>query len=185
MIAKWLTIFEIEKETKIPYVTIKRYIRLHGHHLKIKKQGNSYLISSDFIPLLLKMQLYYQEGKEINEIEEVLSSTHVLPEIKMNYQEKSAVVLVTETLIHMNTSLYELNRKYEKLVNEFQRQKEYIDRRLEKRDEILLQIIQEEGEMHKGDTKKNLLKIGGVFGNYKSVGDRKTANSLCLVQGYP
>ncbi|UYX55709.1 hypothetical protein M3Y14_30955 (plasmid) [Bacillus thuringiensis] len=149
MIEKWLTIYEIEKETKIPYVTIKRYIRLHGHHLKIKKQSNSYLIANDFIPLLLKLQLYYQEGKDINQIEEVLSSTCVLPEIKIDYQEKSMVVHVTETLIHMNASLIDLNRKYDAIVNSFEKQKEYMEKKFKERDEILLQIIQEEDNLHK------------------------------------
>ncbi|WP_242321865.1 hypothetical protein [Bacillus cereus group sp. BfR-BA-01354] len=54
MIEKWLTIFEIEKETKIPYVTIKRYIRLHGHHLKIKRKGNSYFNCKRFYSFITK-----------------------------------------------------------------------------------------------------------------------------------
>ncbi|EOO22982.1 hypothetical protein ICM_06205 [Bacillus cereus BAG1X2-3] len=153
MVEKWLTISEIEKTTKIPYVTVKRYIRLHGHHLKIKKNENSYLISSDFIPLLLKLKLCYQEGKDTNQIEELLCYTRVIPEIKIDYREQSMVVNVTETLLHMNASLCDLNKKYDAIVNEFQKQKEYMDKKFTERDETLLQIIQEEDKVHKGVAK--------------------------------
>ncbi|WP_242321866.1 hypothetical protein [Bacillus cereus group sp. BfR-BA-01354] len=83
----------------------------------------------------------------------MLSSTHVLPEIKIDYQEKSTVVLVTETLIHMNASLYNLNKKYDAIVNEFQKQKEYMDKQLKERDEILLQVILKGDSLHKGVAK--------------------------------
>ncbi|MBQ4874472.1 DUF3967 domain-containing protein [Bacillus safensis] len=41
----WHSIKSLEKELQIPDTTLRRYIRQHGHHLNIKKNGKSYLIN--------------------------------------------------------------------------------------------------------------------------------------------
>ncbi|AFQ30511.1 hypothetical protein P4493_32685 [Bacillus thuringiensis] len=143
MINNWMTIIEVEKVTEISYVIIRRYIRMHGHHLRVKKQGKNYLISKEYIHILLKIRLYYQEGKTTEQIEDVLCSVHILPKININENEKSMVLNVTETLIHMNSGLNDLNRKYDGLLHEFEKQKEYIEDVLTKRQQKLLLKFQE------------------------------------------
>ncbi|PRR90151.1 hypothetical protein C6W20_10075 [Bacillus sp. NMCN6] len=54
-----------EKELQIPDTTLRRYIRQHGHHLNIKKNGKSYLVANESIPLLKKIRGLYVEGKSI------------------------------------------------------------------------------------------------------------------------
>ncbi|MGY8623537.1 hypothetical protein ACN6A9_18355 [Bacillus safensis] len=59
MIENIIGILQInEKELQIPDTTLRRYIRQHGHHLNIKKNGESYLVANESIPLLKKFVVY-------------------------------------------------------------------------------------------------------------------------------
>ncbi|ALS35573.1 hypothetical protein BPUM_04370 [Bacillus pumilus SAFR-032] len=59
MIENIIGILQInEKELQIPDTTLRRYIHQHGHHLNIKKNGKSYLVANESIPLLKKFVVY-------------------------------------------------------------------------------------------------------------------------------
>ncbi|MBR0592528.1 MerR family transcriptional regulator, partial [Bacillus pumilus] len=70
----WHSIKSLEKELQIPNTTLRRYIRQHGHHLNIKKNGKSYLVANESIPLLKKIRGLYVEGKSIENIETILTN---------------------------------------------------------------------------------------------------------------
>ena len=73
--AEWLTVLAIEKQTKIPNATIRRYIRNHGHHLNVQKKGKSYFIASESIPIVLNIRKQYDDGKSSDQVKEALSQT--------------------------------------------------------------------------------------------------------------
>ncbi|MEB9661656.1 hypothetical protein BK727_04960 [Bacillus thuringiensis serovar roskildiensis] len=130
MLNNWLTLSEIEVETEIPYVILRRYIRGHGHHLKMKKQKSGYLIEKEFIPKILKINLYYQEGKNFEQIEEILCLHCKFREDSSEENEESITNQIMSALIHMNEKLFDLNQKYEGLAKEFQVQKENLNHKL-------------------------------------------------------
>lgn len=139
----WLIVSEIEKETGIPDATIRRYIRVHGHHLKVKKQGKSYLFAKESLESLLKIRSLYQEGKQTEQVEKTLLDMHMPTVIDVNDGERSVTVNVTEALVHMTSSMNELNQKYEDLLEELQKQREHFDKKMEERDYELLQVLKE------------------------------------------
>lgn len=122
MLNNWLTLSKIEIETEIPYVILRRYIRGHGHHLKMKKQKSGYLIAKEFISKLLKINLYYQEGKSFEQIEEILCLHCKFREYSLEENEESIT-----------------NQKYEDLVKEFQMQKENLNNKSLENSSLVLQ----------------------------------------------
>ncbi|MED3180480.1 hypothetical protein P4305_10650 [Bacillus thuringiensis] len=139
MLNNWLTLSKIEIETEIPYVILRRYIRGHGHHLKMKKQKSGYLIAKEFISKLLKINLYYQEGKSFEQIEEILCLHCKFREYSLEENEESITNQIMNALIHMNEKLFDLNQKYEDLVKEFQMQKENLNNKSLENSSLVLQ----------------------------------------------
>lgn len=146
---EWLTVLAIEKQTKIPNATIRRYIRNHGHHLNVRKKGKSYFIASDSIPIVLNIRQHYDDGKSLEQVEETLLQTGNPVIIDVNTDGKQMTVNVGEALQDMNKAMDEQNKVIQSLVEHMQKQQEYIETRLEERDSKLMTAIRETQESRK------------------------------------
>jgi len=146
---EWLTVLTVEKQTKIPNATIRRYIRNHGHHLNVQKKGKSYFIASESIPIVLNIRKQYDDGKSLDQVEEALLETSNPVIITVNADGKQMTVNVGEALQDMNKAMHEQNKVIQSLVEHMQKQQEYIDTRLEERDKMLMAAIRENQESKK------------------------------------
>ena len=146
---EWLTVLAVEKQTKIPNATIRRYIRNHGHHLNVQKKGKSYFIASESIPIVLNIRKQYDDGKSLDQVEETLLQTGNPVTITVNADGKQMTVNVGEVLQDMNKTMHEQNKVIQSLVEHMQKQQEYIDTKLEERDRKLMTAIRENQESRK------------------------------------
>lgn len=140
---EWLTVLAVEKQTKIPNATIRRYIRNHGHHLHVQKKGKSYLIAFESIPIVLTIRKHYDDGKSLDQVEKALVDIGNPVTITMNDDGEQMTVNVGEALQDMNKAVHEQNKVIQSLVEQMQKQQEYIDTRLEERDRKLMTAIRE------------------------------------------
>jgi hypothetical protein len=149
MTDRWFTVAEIEKETEIPDATVRRYIRNHGHHFKIKKKGKGYLIASESVEVMKKIREWYAEGKQTDQIDDKLAQTGIPMTVTVTDDEKDVTVNVAEALRRMEKSMTEINQKYDELMKAFKAQQEYIDHKLEERDQKFIAALKESMEARK------------------------------------
>lgn len=143
---KWLTVLDVEKQINIPNATIRRYIRNHGHHLNIKKKGKSYFIDSESIPIMLDIRKLYDDGMTLEQVEEALIDTGMPVTITVTADDKQVTVNVAEALQDMQKAMNEQTKVIQSLVEQIQKQQEYIDNKLEERDQRLIADIKENEE---------------------------------------
>jgi hypothetical protein len=146
---EWLTVLDIEKQIKIPNATIRRYIRNHGHHLSIRKKGKTYFIASESIPIVLEIRKQYEEGKSLEQVEEAFIQKGSPLTITVTADDEQMTVNLGEVLLDMKKAVHEQNKVIESLVNQMQKQQEFIDTRLEERDRMLMAAIRENQESRK------------------------------------
>jgi molybdopterin converting factor small subunit len=158
---EWLTVLAVEKQTKIPNATIRRYIRNHGHHLNVQKKGKSYLIASESIQIVLNIRKQYDDGMNLDQVEEALLQTGNPVTITVNADGQQMTVNVGEALQDINKTMHEQNKVIQSLVEHMQKQQEYIDTKLEERDRMLMTAIRENQESRKQvaatDQKKEII----------------------------
>jgi|SRR5690606_22900986 len=146
---EWFYVTDIEKQTGIPNATIRRYIRNHGHHLKIKKRGKSYLISSESLSIIRNIRELYDQGKQLEDVEEALRQMNMPVTITMNDNEHEMTVNVSELLLQLQKDIDEQKKFNQLLLETLQKQQEYINTRLEERDKNLMEAIREITESKK------------------------------------
>ena len=74
---EWLTVSEASKKINIPVETIRRYIRSHNVHLRVKKLGKKYFIHDESMTVIEQIRVLYTEGKNTEEVENSLSASGV------------------------------------------------------------------------------------------------------------
>lgn len=72
---QWFTVTELSKRFGIPDATLRRYIRHHGHHLKLRKRHKSYLIADESIEVFAKIREAYASGSSIEDVEDKLCAS--------------------------------------------------------------------------------------------------------------
>lgn len=146
---KWLTVLDVEKQTGIPNATIRRYIRNHSHHLNIRKKGKSYYIASESLPTMLNIRQLYDDGKNLEQVEEALIQSDNPVIITVTTDDKQVTVNLGEALQDMKLAMNEQNIIIQSLIEQIQKQQEYIDNKLEERDKNLIAAIKESQESKK------------------------------------
>ncbi|MBS4218710.1 DUF3967 domain-containing protein [Bacillus sp. FJAT-49711] len=136
---KWLYVTDVEKQTGIPSATIRRYIRNHGHHLQLKKRGKIYLVASESLSFIKNIRDLYDQGKRLEDIEDALRSMN----IPMTHDEREMTVNASEVLVQLQKDMEEQKKFNQSLLETIQKQQEYINTKLEERDQKLLQSIRE------------------------------------------
>lgn len=139
---EWLTVLDVEKQTRIPNATIRRYIRNHGHHLNIKKKGKSYSIASESTQIMLNIRQLYEDGKNLEQVEDALIEAGIPVTITVTEDDKQMTVNIGEALQDMQKAMNEQTKIIQSLVEQIKKQQEYI----EERDKRLISGIKENEE---------------------------------------
>lgn len=158
---EYFTVAEIEKETKIPHQTIRRYMKIHGHYLVMKKSHKSFLIHQNSINTLNRIRSLYSEGKNSKEVDDFLSNNgfalhldnenihgpnheHVKNDVPdMLLELKQGMVILHEKMNEQENFNRLLLEKVIEQNEKIEFQQKYIDERLIKRDEVLLSSLRE------------------------------------------
>ncbi|OKL35991.1 MerR family transcriptional regulator [Domibacillus mangrovi] len=73
--SEWITVVEMSKKTNIPQETVKRYMSMHEHLLRMKKEHGTYQLHEDCFDVLTKIRELYKQGKMNEEVDKLLTSS--------------------------------------------------------------------------------------------------------------
>ena len=131
MAEQWLHISEAAEKTHIPAETVRRYIREHGVHLRIKKSGKYYYIHEESLIVIKQIRELYSNGKKKNEIEESLSAAGIPMTVTVNHDGEQMTVNMANELLEIKKELHEQRQRDEQqqkiimeLLNEMMRNRE-------------------------------------------------------------
>lgn len=114
MAEQWLDVSEAAEKTHIPAETVRRYIREHGVHLRIKKSGKYYYIHEESLDVIKQIRQLYSDGKKKNEIEESLSAAGIPMTVTVNHDGEQMTVNVADELLEIKKELFEQRQHNEK-----------------------------------------------------------------------
>lgn len=147
---EWLSVSQMEQKTNIPTVTIRRYIKQHGHHLRIKKRGKIYLMASESLPVLKIIREQYDKGKQMEDVEDVLREMNLPVTITIEDDENDNNVMnVGEVLTQLQKDMNEQKQFNQSLLEVIEQQHDYIKNRLEERDRLLIETMNQMLESRK------------------------------------
>lgn len=163
----WLTVGEVEQQTRIPERTLRRYLALHGHHLQTRKQGRSVLVAKPALTLLRQIRNWYEAGWNAERVEEALSESGLPVTLTVDGHDmamtatKALQILqqsVATAMTAMTTEVAELHREVAAARQETEQLRHFIDDRLETRDRQMmetLRIMQERAVEQAASRKKS------------------------------
>jgi DNA-binding transcriptional MerR regulator len=146
---EWLSVSDISGKVGIPVETIRRYIRSHGVHMKVKKVHKRYVIHNDSVTVFKQIRELYADGKNVEEVEKALSSRGIAMTVTVkNDDDEPMTVNVADELKQINKALEEQNKACEEqkefnklLLEKLEQQERYIKESLENRDRALMESI--------------------------------------------
>ncbi|MGX2962112.1 MerR family transcriptional regulator (plasmid) [Peribacillus sp. JNUCC 23] len=148
--SEWFTVSEACEKINVPVETIRRYLRSHNVHLKVKKLGKKYFIHHDSLTVIKQIRALYDQGKNIDEVEESLSASGVAMTITVKSDDESMTVHVADELQEIKRALQDQEKFNQALLQKLdeqnahiQSQHDYIKQSLERRDRELMQAISE------------------------------------------
>lgn len=141
---EWLSVSEVSEKVNIPVETIRRYIRSHNVHLKVKKLHKKYYLHDEALTVVEQIRGLYAEGKNVEEVEEILSLKGVPMTLTVkNEDDERVTVHVADELKAIRQQLKEQNQFNIKLLEELKNQRDYIENSIEKRDRQLMELLKE------------------------------------------
>lgn len=155
----WLSVADVNEKIGIPVETIRRYIRSHGVHLRIKKIHKRYLIHSDSLTVFEQIRGLYADGKNIEEVEQALTNKGFPMTVNVqldNETNDSMTVNVADELLELKQMLTEQQKVNEQqiafnkqLLQELEQQKQLLKESFEKQDQKLIQTLRQGLEVRK------------------------------------
>jgi DNA-binding transcriptional MerR regulator len=135
----WLLVSDISEKIGVPVETVRRYIRNHGVHLRVKKIHKKYEVHSESLDVFKQIRELYADGKNIQEVEQTLSNRGVPMTINVNVDDdESVTVSVADELQRMNEKLTQqeefnklLVEKLDQQQAEFKQELKQLERQLE------------------------------------------------------
>ncbi|HWK24746.1 MAG TPA: MerR family transcriptional regulator [Ureibacillus sp.] len=132
--SEWITVSEASKQLNIPAESLRRYIRSHSVHLKVKKLGKKYFIHDDSMTVIRRIRALYEQNKSVEEVEEALSASGVPMTFTVTNDDDSMMTVnVADELEQIKKELYEqkefnrsLVHEFKNLLQEFQKQGEQL-----------------------------------------------------------
>lgn len=125
---EWMTVSEASEKVNIPVETIRRYIRSHSVHLKVKKLGKKYSIRDDSMTVIKQIRVLYEQGKNVDEVEESLSASGIPMTFTVKDEnDESMTVHVADELKQIKQALDEQQAFNELLMTEFKKQSHQIN----------------------------------------------------------
>lgn len=136
---EWFTVSEASEKVNIPVETLRRYIRSHHVHLRVKKIGKRYSIHNDSLNVMETIRELYSNGKNIDEVEESLSESGIPLTITVKDEhDESVTVHVADELLEIKQALDEQKQAYdeqkqfnEKLWEQLEKQHIYYEQKFE------------------------------------------------------
>lgn len=140
---EWQAVSDVEKMTGIPNGTIRRYIRQHGMYLKVRKKHKSYEIHEDSIEILKEIRTLYGEGKNVDQIDDILSEKGYSMTVTIKNDHEHVTVDVGEVLSEIRKGMDDLKDFNRELIKRLDEREKYIQESLKKRDEQLMNLLRE------------------------------------------
>jgi len=120
----WLTVSELSKYLCIPDATLRRYIRQHGHRLKVKRRHKSYEIAKESVETLVQIREEYGKGKNVEAVEDMLLSIAAPMIVTVNDADERITVNLAEALSSLQEAVAEQMTIIQGLTQIIQEQKE-------------------------------------------------------------
>ncbi|EOW8912836.1 MerR family transcriptional regulator [Listeria monocytogenes] len=140
----WLTVSEASKRVNIPVETIRRYLRSHNVHLRVKKLSKKYYIHDESLTVIEQIRTLYDRGKNVEEVEEALSASGIPMTITVkNDDDEAMTVHVVDELLEIKKKLEQQEKFNHELMKRLDDRDKYIKESLEARDQRLLEAIRE------------------------------------------
>lgn len=148
--SEWFSVTEASEKVNVPVETIRRYIRLHSVHLRVKKLGKKYFIHESSLTVIEQIRALYDKGKNTDEVEEALSASGIPLTITMkNDDDEAMTVYVVDELQEIKQALKQQKQFNETLLKRLDQQQEYIKQSLERRDRQLMESLRATTEAKK------------------------------------
>lgn len=146
----WHTVGEIERSIQVPERTIRRYLNIHGHHIKTKKQGRSVMVAHESIKVIRDIRQWYDAGWSSSQVEDALAQsglpmvleidghdTAMTPQEALQSLQKG----VSEAMSAIASEMEYLRQEVAATREENQKLKQDIDERIEARDKLLMETL--------------------------------------------
>ncbi|MES5943924.1 MULTISPECIES: MerR family transcriptional regulator [unclassified Bacillus cereus group] len=146
---EWITVSEVSERSGIPVETIRRYIRTHGHHLKVRKLHKKYHLHDECMTVIDQIRNLYAQGKNVNEVDQALSNAGVPltitvePNVHDSHEQHEHDERLENILIEMQKKLDQQQEFNRLLLDRLDHQQKYIEDRLENRDRMLMESIRQ------------------------------------------
>jgi len=169
---EWMTVSEASEKVNIPVETVRRYIRSHSVHLKVKKLGKKYSIHNDSLTVIKQIRVLYDHGKNVDEVEESLSASGIPMTFTVkNDNDEAMTVHVADELLEIKKVLQqqqEFNKalmtevtsqsaEINELKNVISKERELFNQQFEQQKEFSKLLIDEHKEQ--GETIAKLFEI--------------------------
>lgn len=143
---EWITVSEVSQKSGIPVETIRRYIRIHGHHLKVRKLHKKYHLHDECVTVIDQIRNLYAQGKNVDEVDQALSNAGVPLTITVEsnvHDSHEHDERLENILIEMQEKLDQQQEFNRLLLDRLDHQQKYIEDRLENRDRMLMESIRQ------------------------------------------
>jgi DNA-binding transcriptional MerR regulator len=141
---EWLSVSEVSEKVNIPVETIRRYIRSHNVHLKVKRLHKKYYLHDEALTVIERIRGLYADGKNVEEVEEALSLDGIPMTLTVeNSGDERVTVHVADELKAIRQQLEEQKQFNIKLIEELKNQRDFIELSIEKRDRQLMEVLKE------------------------------------------
>lgn len=171
---EWITVSEMSEKINIPTESLRRYIRSHNVHLKVKKVSKKYYLHDDCVTVIQRIRALYNEGKTVEEVEETLSKVGIPMTLTVedNNDDRMVTVHIADELKAIRSQLTDQNEFNKMLIEELRNQKEYIEQSIERRDRQLMEVLKESQEVRKQQYELEQAKVEAAATNKKGFWSR-------------
>lgn len=138
----WFTVRQLSDETTIAENTVRRYISKFEDFFVSKGGTRSRLYERDAINVLIRIKNLYDSGCETEQVRETLRNEFPITyDANATKEDKSStpVIIANEDLMEIKKALEEQKEFNRLLLERLNKQEEYIENTLEKRDQKLVE----------------------------------------------
>lgn len=147
---EWMTVSEMSEKINIPAESLRRYIRSHNVHLKVKKVSKKYYLHDDCVTVIQQIRTLYNEGKTVEEVEETLSASGIPMTLTVKTDDDERMTVhVADELKEIKSRLDKQEEFNKALLQKLDEQQKYIEESIERRDRQLMIALKESQEERK------------------------------------
>lgn len=148
-VEKWLSVSQLSAETDIPETTLRRYTRNFPEYLRFEKIGRGMKYHPDSIVILKRIYSLYDGNYETLEIKKMLDRDFPINVEDREGKEHSNSLLVVSLEKEFEEFKQEQQEFNKQLLEQLQKQQNYIEKSIEVRDKKLMETLNEIRETKK------------------------------------